>query len=308
MSRTNLFSLLKTYKHTVVICCMSLCFFTSDLHGKLDRYKTLFKSIREEKPSFVLLGGDLLPSGLYSLLSEGKVVEDFINDFLIPNLNELKNDLGDKYPFIGLILGNDDGKTNEHEFIDGEKHKLWKYLHNKHVTINDFKIYGYSYIPPSPFILKDWEKYDVSRYVDPGCISPEDGKYTVKVDKNIIKYSTIQKDLEKLIPGNSHDETIILFHSPPYKTNLDRAELDGKMIDHVPLDVNVGSIAIHRFIESKQPYLTLHGHVHESTRLTGQWKDKIGSTYMFSGAHDGPELALVKFDISNLSKARRELI
>jgi len=287
---------------------MSLCFFTSDLHGKLERYKSLFKSIREEKPSIVLLGGDLLPSGLYSFLSKENVIEDFINDFLVTNLNELKNDLGDKYPFIGLILGNDDGKINEQEFIDGEKHELWRYMHNKCFVFNDYKIYGYSYIPPTPFILKDWEKYDVSRYTDPGCISPEDGKYSVKVNKNVIKYSTIQKDLEKLIPDHSLDSTIILFHSPPYKTNLDRAELDGKKIDYVPLDVNVGSIAIQRFIESNQPYLTLHGHVHESARLTGQWKDKIGSTNMFSGAHDGPELSLVKFEINNLSKAKRELI
>ena len=35
-----------------------------------------------------------------------------------------------------------------------------------------------------------------------------------------------------------------------------------KMIDYAPLDVHVGSIAVRRFIESRAPYLTLHGHVH----------------------------------------------
>jgi len=287
---------------------MGLCFFTSDLHGKTDRYESLFKLIAEENPSLVLLGGDLLPSGLHSFLSDGNLTEDFINDFLVKNLKDLKNALGDKYPLIGLILGNDDGKIIEREFIDGEDHKLWKYLHKKSVVFNNYKIYGYSYIPPTPFILKDWEKYDVSRYVDPGCISPEDGKYSIKVNKNVVKYSTIQKDLDKLISNSSLDKIIILFHSPPYRTNLDRAELDGKKIDHVPLDVNVGSIAIKRFIKSQQPYLTLHGHVHESPRLTGKWKDKIGSTHMFTGAHDGTELSLVRFDINNLSKAERCLI
>lgn len=287
---------------------MSLCFFTSDLHGKIDRYKKLFKSITDEEPSLVLLGGDLMPSGLHSILSDENVIEDFVNDFLIKNLEDLKNTLGSKYPIIGLILGNDDGKINEKEFIDGDRKGLWKYLHNRSIKYNDQIIYGYSYVPPSPFILKDWEKYDVSRYTDPDCISPEDGKYSVKVNKNIIRYSTIQKDLEKLIPDNSLYKTIILFHSPPYRTKLDRADLDGKKVDHVPLDVNVGSVAIKRFIKSKQPYLTLHGHVHESPRLTGQWKDKIDSTQMFTGAHDGPELALIKFDLNDLSKAERYLI
>ena len=42
-----------------------------------------------------------------------------------------------------------------------------------------------------------------------------------------------------------------------------------------------GSIAIERFIEDRQPLLTLHGHVHESARLTGSWQEKIGRHIAF---------------------------
>jgi len=91
-------------------------------------------------------------------------------------------------------------------------------------------------------------------------------------------------------------------------TNLDRAALDGKMVDHVPLDVHIGSIAIRRFIEKRQPLLTLHGHVHESAGLTGNWRDKIGRTPCLSAAHDGPELALVKFALEDIEHAERELL
>ena len=91
-------------------------------------------------------------------------------------------------------------------------------------------------------------------------------------------------------------------------TNLDRAALDGRMVDHVPVDVNVGSIAMRRFIEDRQPLLTLHGHMHESARLTGSWRDVIGGTHCFTGAHDGPELALVRFDLDDPGAATRELI
>ena len=80
------------------------------------------------------------------------------------------------------------------------------------------------------------------------------------------------------------------------------------MIDGVPLDVHVGSIAMKRFIEENQPLVTLHGHIHESASLTGAWREKIGRTHMFQAAHDGPELALVRFDLEDLDSATRELI
>jgi len=79
-------------------------------------------------------------------------------------------------------------------------------------------------------------------------------------------------------------------------------------VDHTPLDVHTGSIAIRRFIEEKEPLITLHGHIHESARLTGSWQDKMGRTVCYSAAHDGPELAVVKFDPAAPEEAERLLI
>jgi Icc-related predicted phosphoesterase len=70
----------------------------------------------------------------------------------------------------------------------------------------------------------------------------------------------------------------------------------------------VGSIAIKRFMESRQPLLTLHGHIHESARLTQSWRDRIERTHSFSAAHEGPELAVIRFDPENLDAATRDLI
>jgi Icc-related predicted phosphoesterase len=163
-------------------------------------------------------------------------------------------------------------------------------------------------VPPTPFQLKDWERYDVSRYVDVGAISPEKGKRTVDIPLDEIKYTTMAEDLEELSKKSPLENTIFLFHSPPYNSLLDRADLHGKMVDHAPLDVHAGSIAIQRFIDKKQPFLTLHGHVHESARLTKHWKERFGKTFSFTAAHDGPELALVRFNTHDLKKATRELI
>jgi Icc-related predicted phosphoesterase len=286
---------------------MSLCFFVSDLHGKLERYKLLFDRILIEKPEAVFLGGDLLPSGLFAFTSSPEMPEDF-TVFIFDNLRVLKKKLGHKYPAIFTILGNDDGRAIETEFLKADEEGLIVYMHERKLKFNDFTIYGYACIPPSPFMLKDWERYDVSQYVDPGCVAPEDGSFSINTDKKRIKYKTIKKDLEKLSGDDDLSKSIFLFHSPPYQTQLDRAALDGKMIDHVPLDLHIGSIAIKRFIEDRKPLITLHGHVHESTSITGSWKDQIKETFAMNAAHRGPELCLIRFDLNSPENAEAELL
>ena len=283
------------------------CIFVSDLHGNVDRYKKLFKIIPAERPEIVFIGGDILP-GFSMMQSTSFGNKDFIHGFLAPELEIIRAELKENYPRIFIILGNDDGRFIEASILDIAGQALCEYIHNRKVKHNDFNIYGYCFVPPTPFMLKDWERYDVSRYVDPGCVSPEEGKLSVPAAENERKYSTIKEDLERLTRGDDLSKAIFLFHSPPYDTDLDRAPLDGKMIDHIPLDVHVGSIAIRKFIEVRQPLATLHGHIHESARITGNWRGKIGTTNMFTAAHDGPEFAVVRFKLESPDDAERELI
>jgi len=281
---------------------MSLCFFVSDLHGRLNRYQTLFSKILEEKPAAVFLGGDLLPS--FGNMREG----NFIQDYLSLEFMKLKIKLGDDYPRVFLILGNDDSRSDEEDLISCMmKEGIWEYIHNQSAQFGSHTVFGYAYVPPTPFMNKDWERYDVSRYVDPGCIPLDEGWHSVEQAENIIQYATIKQDLEDLVGKNDLSNSIFLFHTPPYQTKLDRAGLDGKMIDHVPVDLHVGSIAVKDLIMDHQPLLTLHGHVHESARITGSWKEQLGKTFIFSAAHDGPELALVRFDPDKPEDAVREL-
>ena len=274
------------------------CIFASDLHGKIKRYESLFNIILNEIPDAVFLGGDLLPNQ-FTLDSN---MNEFIEDKIISNIKSIINEIGKKIRFF-IILGNDDPRMYESFFKDADRKGLIDYVHNKTVNFCDMFVTGYSYVPPTPFQLKDWEKYDVSRYVDVGVVSPENGIRTIEVSEDKIRYETIAEDLKNLYKNAPMEKTIFLFHSPPYNSYLDRAGLDGKIVDHAPIDVHVGSIAIQRFIKNKQPLLTLHGHVHESTRLTGDWKKKFGKTYSFNAAYDGPELALIRFKTDNLKNA-----
>ncbi|MFH1314308.1 MAG: metallophosphoesterase [Candidatus Eisenbacteria bacterium] len=282
--------------------------FVSDLHGRLDRYANLFRVIEQERPEAVFLGGDLLPSSLTALQTDGSLPDDFIKDFMIPALSDIKTALGTDYPRVLAILGNDDLRAEEEGMRAGEERGVLEYVQGRKSSLGRHTVYGYSFVNPTPFHLKDWERYDVSRYVDPGCVSPEEGRRSLEVSRSEKRYSTIKEDLDNLVSGDDLTNAVFLFHVPPYQTKLDRADLDGKLVEGVPLDLYVGSIAVRRFIEEKQPLLTLHGHVHESARLTGSWRDKIGRTWMFSAAHDGPELAIVRFSADDPGSASRELI
>ena len=278
---------------------MPTCLFATDLHGHYDRYEKLIASIARERPNAVFLGGDLLPrsTGLLSPLNPHE--PDYFKDYLLPTFTEARQLLGPDYPDVFLILGNDDPRWQEEQFQSESIRGLWQYAHGRRLGTNGFSVYGYACVPPTPFLLKDWECYDVSRYVPPGSLSPEEGRRSVPADESRVKWGTIQQDLDALVGKEPLDRAVFLFHTPPYDTTLDRAALDGKTYEHVALDVHVGSIAVRRFIESRQPLVTLHGHIHESTRLTGEWRIRLGRTVCINGAHDGPELALVRFDLDS---------
>jgi Icc-related predicted phosphoesterase len=283
------------------------CAFASDLHGRPSRYEALLASLAADPPEVLLLGGDLLPHAFSDQLGQGSG-GDFLRDFLGPRLEAARTCLGVRYPRVLYIPGNDDPRNEMASAAALEAAGLWRDLHLGRVTIGLWTFFGYAFVPPTPFLLKDWERYDVSRFVDPGCVPPEEGWRTHPVDAEEARTATIHEDLRALAGDESLERSIWLFHAPPYQTHLDRAALDGRSVEHAPLDVHVGSVAIRRFLDARQPRLSLHGHVHESARLTGAWRDLLGATHVMSAAHDGPELSLVRFEPERPEQASRLLL
>lgn len=278
---------------------MTACVFVSDLHGSAARAAALCDLIAAERPDVVFLGGDLLAHG------RG---DGFLHEILLAGLARVRRDLGASYPAVLAILGNDDPRAAaEPAMREGAARGLWRYLHGQRTAVGAYTVLGYNCIPPSPFRLKDWERHDVSRFVDPGCVAPDDGVHTGDADAAELR-RTIAEDLALLGGDTDLSRAVCLFHVPPYDTALDRAALDGRSVDHAPLDVHIGSIAVRRFIEARGPWLGLHGHVHESARLTGAWMDHLGRTVLLGAAHDGPELALIRFDLERPDLATRELV
>lgn len=281
---------------------MPQCFFASDLHGSAHRYAALFARMEAETPAAVFLGGDLTPHAMSAAAA------DFLPRVLGAGLRGVRASLGGAYPRVFCILGNDDPGVLAEDLAVLEAEGLLEHVHLRRADLDGVPVYGCAWVPPTPFRLKDWERYDVGRGVDPGCLSPEEGARTVDVDPHEIRYATIAADLDRLAGDADLARAVFLFHSPPYRTRLDRAALDGKSVDHVPLDVHIGSVAVRRFLEARQPAAALCGHVHEAARLTGDWRDALGRTVLLGAAHDGPELALVRFDPADPAAATRELL
>ena len=286
---------------------MPECLFATDLHGKKNRYELLFDYIREKPADILLLGGDLLPPFMPRPDSSGPARESFLDDILVRGFSGLKELLGARYPEVFLIMGNDDPRFFESSLISSGK-GLWTFINQRRCVSHGFQIFGYGFVPPTPFQLKDWERFDVSRYVDIGCTPPDSGYRTIPASDHDINWRTISEDLEKLTSAYDLTDSIFLFHAPPYDTGLDLGDTGGRMVDHVPIDEHMGSIAVKRFIEEKQPLVSLHGHIHESSRLSGRWLEKIGKTVCINGAHDGPELSVVRFSPEKAEDAERILI
>jgi len=82
------------------------------------------------------------------------------------------------------------------------------------------------------------------------------------------------KKLEKEFSRVKGAENLICnFHAPPYNTSIDLApklKKDQTVVTSagMPVMEHVGSKAVREFVEKHQPYLGLHGHIHESCGST----------------------------------------
>lgn len=260
--------------------------YTADLHGNEAFYKRLLKKAEEENIDAIVIGGDLCGR-------EGSTIKDKINsqkifkeNFLMPLFKEFKQKNKDNE--IYLIMGNDDFRINFEVLENAEKNKILKSIHNKSAKLNkNYNIAGYSFVNPTPFRLKDWEKFDFDDNETLHQLSAEEIRSIEKED------GTIQTDLQKLKKLSNPEKTVYVIHAPPFNTKL----------DIITTGAHVGSKAVREFIEKEQPLLTLHGHIHESPQMSGSWRDKIGDTICINVGSKYPAKILncIVIDIDNLN-------
>jgi Icc-related predicted phosphoesterase len=146
-------------------------------------------------------------------------------------------------------------------------------------------IVGYPFVPITPFLMKDFEKWDKEDEPvlpdDPGAIEAALLANRLNVlglrssGADLLDYAfdpgdrrdNISRDLERISRFSDPRETVYLFHCPPH------GFMDGGISIDSP--IHIGSKAIRAFIEKSQPRVTVHGHSHDSV-------DQAGGTFQFS--------------------------
>jgi len=109
---------------------------------------------------------------------------------------------------------------------------------------------------------------------------------------------TIREDLDRIPKPLHQKRAIYIMHSPPFGTRLDLIQ-GGK---------SAGSRSIKAFIEQYQPFLTLHGHIHEAPEISSAYFDRIGKALSINPgqfAQTGGELSklhAVTFEMENIEE------
>jgi Icc-related predicted phosphoesterase len=182
---------------------------------------------------------------------------------------------------VGVMLGNDDFKTNIPLLKYLARRHKFHILDEKGWDVKRYRIFGYPFVPLTPFRFKDWELLDAkdvreeeyrTGFVTEGFVS----RGQKLVPKRIIvapRRRTIEGDLAQLRGGKN---TIWVTHSPPFNSALDMTS----MREHV------GSLGIKNAILKQRPLLTLHGHIHETVNVTGVFKERIGATWSYASGND----------------------
>ena len=259
--------------------------YTADLHGNNEYYKKLIAKAKDSEIKAVILGGDLCPKGGPTIEDAVKTQKEFLEKFFIPELRELKKD-------VFVIMGNDDFRINE-SILKNNKNENIRYINKKRFNLFNKNIVGYSFVNPTPFRLKDWEKFEDEKKEIPKQLHDYEIR-TIEKEKG-----TIKEDLSNFVRLSNPKKTIYVIHAPPCNTKL----------DITTSGTHVGSKAIRAFIEKEQPYLALHGHIHESPSMSGSFIDKIGKTACINVGSSYPENKLnsMIIDIENLDLKYIEL-
>src|SRR5262249_38572621 len=160
---------------------------------------------------------------------------------------------------LQLVMGNDDWAANM-DCLEAHDGRLWRLLHERVVEVAGQRVAGLSWIPITPFALKDWERWDDGAPETPLRLegwSSWNGALEAHRFDPTHRSPTIAAALDLLAALTDVERAILVTHSPPRDTACDL----------VQSGAHVGSRAIRAFVERHQPPALLSGHIHEAPRV-----------------------------------------
>ncbi len=276
---------------------MRICY-TSDLHGELGLYDELTGLLESSAAQLCILGGDMLPDG------EGPDPVGsqlhFLHHEFMPRVRAWQAARSGR--IVATILGNHDWRPALDGLLEydrrGELVLLEPHLPR---TVLGVSLLGYSLAPPSPFWVKDFERLD--RAEDPipafgGALWDAARKQVREVtpEECFRPAEALEHDLARVNPPDG--DWILVAHAPPHDTALDRLPT----VAHP-----IGSRAVRDFILRHRPRCGLHGHIHESPRVSGTYRDVVGETLCINPGQ-GRELHAVTFESDDIEGTMRHTV
>lgn len=266
--------------------------YVTDLHGDVVKYNRVYEIAKKVRPDIVINGGDMLPKSA-DLFRQGKFISSYLsNNFL-------------RYERAGIsflcLLGNDDLKIFD-DLFDKTCRKFFRIMNlaQRGYEIDGFEFIGMNYVADYPFRLKDRCRRDTASYVTgrqfgTALLSSNNGWQEIENWPEYIKaLLPLEDELELLPTLQKLSRSVYVIHMPPSKLGLDVCA-NGE---------RVGSDAVYKFIEGRQPRLTLHGHIHESPEMSGVWKSKIGETVCVQPGQSKHGLTYIIIDLVTMEVNR----
>jgi len=122
-----------------------------------------------------------------------------------------------------LLMGNDDWSANL-PVLERHEGELWRQIHERVVTIDGIRVAGLSWVPITPFAMKDWERWEDGAPETPLKLSgwcSRDGSLREFAFDPGRREPTIAAALEELAARAASTETLYVLHSPPHGTHCD---------------------------------------------------------------------------------------
>jgi Icc-related predicted phosphoesterase len=273
---------------------MPLIVYTSDLHGDLDLYRAAGEAAVRTRADALIFGGDLCP-GSATGASRRLPIEQ--PEFILTRLSPLLGEWKQTHPPLRVLAlpGNDDCQTVLPALEELERNELIENLHRETRTLGAYTLVGLSFVPPTPFHLKDFERWDDvpdpdSHSYSYRCVmgTPRGFREIENFHSYLDSLPSIEQELRRL-PVADPPHTVAVVHAPPFDTRCD-VLFDGR---------HIGSKALRSWIEKNQPCFSLHGHIHESPKLSRSFFDRIGATTVINPGCDHPHPHLVFIDLDN---------
>lgn len=264
--------------------------FATDLHGLPGHLDDLANRTHTDRPDVLLVGGDALPDADPADPLGSQV------RFLLTHMRPLFETLKSEQPdiCIATILGNHDWLCTYDAMAGLEEAGLLSVIRPDNPTrLGNYTFLGYWFAPPCPYPVKDFERLDFPGQpyqFDGGVIWDRSQGRPVLVNGGAYLGQTpsMREDLDRM-PLVTDSDWILVAHAPPFQTNLDMLTGVG----------HVGSQSIKDFILQRQPLLSLHGHIHESPRLSGWFWQHLGRTIAVNPGQRDDGLAAVLIDLAD---------